>query len=507
MRYIPRKTSFAPAAAGHHPIFTMHMRSLFCLLACLAAAGCSSNSSGYFQNDGPPSAFGHIKALGSNNITIKVEEPHKWANRPYTVLGKRYVPITGDKPMTQVGEASWYGKQFHGKKTSTGEIYDMYELSAAHKTMELPSYARVTNLKNGRSVIVRVNDRGPFVDGRVIDLSYAAAVQLGYQKQGITQVRVERITMKDIAAGRIPSTNASDIMLAKASTTASTKAPVKTTTKVAAAAPARPTIKETTSAPAPVQSAAVRKSSAAASTASAGRSTSTSTSTSSSASTGVGAGALVAAGTAAVVPSTSRAPQSAASEKLNLSGEELAAADDPREPAVTISLTVEETGADEAQAMQTYSKLQEHASDETPAGTGAQSAQTVVAGDPISAIVAEQEAIDAERAAKEKARLEALERSREAAVIPDGWTVQIGAFGVRENATAAAAHAEMMLSQQQQTGAGTVRVIDTGSMFRVVVGSVPSQQEAIALAKNVSSALGSSAYAIAEPAAQATAKP
>ncbi|MDR3899253.1 MAG: SPOR domain-containing protein [Duodenibacillus sp.] len=157
--------------------------------------------------------------------------------------------------------------------------------------------------------------------------------------------------------------------------------------------------------------------------------------------------------------------------------------------------------------MQTYSKLQEHASDETPAGTGAQSAQTVVAGDPISAIVAEQEAIDAERAAKEKARLEALERSREAAVIPDGWTVQIGAFGVRENATAAAAHAEMMLSQQQQTGAGTVRVIDTGSMFRVVVGSVPSQQEAIALAKNVSSALGSSAYAIAEPAAQATAKP
>ena len=206
------------------------------------------------------------------------------------------------------------------------------------------------------------------------------------------------------------------------------------------------------------------------------------------------------------MPSTSRTPQSAASEKLNLSGEELAAADDPREPAVTISLTVEETGADEAQAMQTYSKLQEHASDETPAGTGAQSAQTVVAGDPISAIVAEQEAIDAERAAKEKARLEALERSREAAVTPDGWTVQIGAFGVRENATAAAAHAEMMLSQQQ-TGAGTVRVIDTGSMFRVVVGSVPTQQEAIALAKNVSSALGSSAYAIAEPAAQATAKP
>ena len=117
------------------------MRYFLSLAAAMLLAGCSFGSSegGYFDNDGPPSALGHLKALGSDDITIKVEEPHKWANRPYTVMGKRYVPVTGDKPMTQVGEASWYGKQFHGKKTSMGEIYDMYALSAAHPTMELPS--------------------------------------------------------------------------------------------------------------------------------------------------------------------------------------------------------------------------------------------------------------------------------------------------------------------------------------------------------------------------------
>ena len=100
--------------------------------------------------------------------------------------------MTGDKPLVQTGTASWYGKQFHGKKTAIGEIYDMYSLSAAHPTMELPSYARVTNLNNGRSVIVRVNDRGPFIGGRAIDMSYAAAVKLGYQKNGTTRVRIER---------------------------------------------------------------------------------------------------------------------------------------------------------------------------------------------------------------------------------------------------------------------------------------------------------------------------
>ena len=151
----------------------------------LLASGCGTqkNSGKYYDRDGPPKeweTFGMSRA----DAVPKVEKPIASTNRPYTVMGKRYVPMTGDKPLTQVGYGSWYGKQFHGKKTSTGEIYNMYEMSAAHTTMELPSYARVTNLENGKSVIVRVNDRGPFLHSRVIDLSYAAATKLGYAGRG-----------------------------------------------------------------------------------------------------------------------------------------------------------------------------------------------------------------------------------------------------------------------------------------------------------------------------------
>lgn len=180
-------------------------------------AGCSSSNPGqYFENDGPPGFFQKkFFSWGGGDVQLKVEEPNKWANRPYTVRGTRYYPVTGDKPMTQVGTASWYGKQFHGNKTAIGEIYDMNAMTAAHPTMELPSYAKVTNLQNGRSVIVRVNDRGPFLHDRIIDLSYAAAVKLGYQKQGTARVRVERITRRDIAAGKIPSTSANSVVIAK----------------------------------------------------------------------------------------------------------------------------------------------------------------------------------------------------------------------------------------------------------------------------------------------------
>lgn len=167
----------------------------------LLVSGCSTqkNSGKYYDRDGPPKeweTFGMSRA----DAVPKVEKPIASTNRPYTVMGKRYVPMTGDKPLTQVGYGSWYGKQFHGKKTSTGEIYNMYEMSAAHTTMELPSYARVTNLENGKSVIVRVNDRGPFLHSRVIDLSYAAATKLGYAGKGTARVRVERITRAQIAS-------------------------------------------------------------------------------------------------------------------------------------------------------------------------------------------------------------------------------------------------------------------------------------------------------------------
>jgi rare lipoprotein A len=120
-------------------------------------------------------------------------------NKPYEVLGESYVPLPADAPLSESGLASWYGGKFHGRRTASGETYDMYAMTAAHPTLPLPSFARVTNPANGRSVIVRVNDRGPFVKGRVIDLSYAAARKLGVA--GLTMVKVERITPDEIRTG------------------------------------------------------------------------------------------------------------------------------------------------------------------------------------------------------------------------------------------------------------------------------------------------------------------
>jgi rare lipoprotein A len=122
------------------------------------------------------------------------------ANKPYEIDGRRYEPATGDAPMRERGLASWYGRKFHGRMTSNGERYDMYAMTAAHPTMPLPSYARVRNPANGREVIVRVNDRGPFHPGRVIDLSYTAALRLGLLR-GVGIVEVERITNDDIRTG------------------------------------------------------------------------------------------------------------------------------------------------------------------------------------------------------------------------------------------------------------------------------------------------------------------
>ncbi len=112
---------------------------------------------------------------------------------PYTVLGKTYFPIQESKSYVASGTASWYGTKFHGQNTANGEVYDLYGMSAAHKTLPLPSYVRVTNLDNNRSVILRVNDRGPFYSDRIIDLSYAAAKKLGYAETGTARVKVEGI--------------------------------------------------------------------------------------------------------------------------------------------------------------------------------------------------------------------------------------------------------------------------------------------------------------------------
>lgn len=163
----------------------------------LVLSGCSTGSR-YYDNDGPPSV---LTGSGAESAEPRVEPFRTAANKPYTVLGSRYTPITTDSPLRERGTASWYGKQFHGNKTSTGEIYDMYKATAAHPTMPLPSYARVTNLENGRSIIVRVNDRGPFLHNRIIDLSYAAAKTLGYSSAGTARVEVSRLTWDEIRSG------------------------------------------------------------------------------------------------------------------------------------------------------------------------------------------------------------------------------------------------------------------------------------------------------------------
>jgi len=146
----------------------------------------------YYKDDGPgetPPAG--LDALG--DAIPRIEPLHRFANRPYTVFGREYVPATSLRPYKERGVASWYGRKFHGEKTSTGEIYDMYAMTAAHPTLPLPSYAKVTNVATGKSVLVRVNDRGPFLHGRVIDLSYAAAYRIGIAQPGSGEVEVEAI--------------------------------------------------------------------------------------------------------------------------------------------------------------------------------------------------------------------------------------------------------------------------------------------------------------------------
>ncbi|KMN82464.1 lipoprotein [Chromobacterium sp. LK11] len=146
----------------------------------------------YFQNDGPAD---HIPVnLNLVPDAVPQEEPLiKSANLPYTALGMSFRPDTREKPYQATGRASWYGKQFHGRKTSSGEKYDMFAMTAAHPTLPIPSYARVTNLNNGKSVVVRVNDRGPFHKSRLMDLSYAAAYRLGFIKQGSAKIAIERV--------------------------------------------------------------------------------------------------------------------------------------------------------------------------------------------------------------------------------------------------------------------------------------------------------------------------
>ena len=160
----------------------------------------AKKSGGYYLDDGPEA--NPPANLDEIPDAIPRREPlHKYANRAYSALGSTYVPDTTLSTYQREGLASWYGKRFHGKKTASGELYDMYGMTAAHPTLPIPSYARVTCLANGKSVIVRINDRGPFSKNRLIDLSYAAAHKLNYLGAGSTRVRVESIDPSQFDVG------------------------------------------------------------------------------------------------------------------------------------------------------------------------------------------------------------------------------------------------------------------------------------------------------------------
>ena len=152
----------------------------------------AARGGGYYQDDGP--GAGAPADLDAIPDAVPRAEPLlARANRPYEVFGRRYVPMTRLEPYRSRGAASWYGRKYHGRQTSSGEVYDMYAMTAAHPTLPLPSYVRVTHLGNGRSVVVRVNDRGPFLNDRVIDLSWTAAAKLGFVQAGSAEVEVELI--------------------------------------------------------------------------------------------------------------------------------------------------------------------------------------------------------------------------------------------------------------------------------------------------------------------------
>ncbi|TWI63702.1 rare lipoprotein A [Pseudoduganella lurida] len=157
----------------------------------------NSGRGGYYKDDGPgddpPPNLMQVPDAEVRNDPLLPR-----SNRPYTVLGSTYEPIPNSQPFTQRGMGTWYGKKFHGQRTSSGEIYDMYKMTAAHTTLPIPSYARVTNLANGKSVVVRVNDRGPFHSSRVIDVSYTAALKLGLLANGSSQLEVTRIMPDEI---------------------------------------------------------------------------------------------------------------------------------------------------------------------------------------------------------------------------------------------------------------------------------------------------------------------
>lgn len=201
-----KKHTADQTGVAHPPLPVAHYLIAIAMVASMAG-GCGTTSKrdptvskaptttrggGYYRDDGPgadpPADLDRIP-----DAVPRREPLHRGAGRPYSVMGRDYTPMTALTPYRARGIATWYGRRYHGKPTSSGETYDMYGMSAAHTTLPIPSYARVTNPANGRSVVVRINDRGPFVGDRLIDLSYTAAYKLGVLAAGSALVEVESI--------------------------------------------------------------------------------------------------------------------------------------------------------------------------------------------------------------------------------------------------------------------------------------------------------------------------
>jgi rare lipoprotein A len=191
---------FEPSTRPPHAPTLHHGRAAAAVAAtaALLLAACGSVPTAA-ERDGPPLAI-PAGLERTPDAVPRVETLRSGGpNKPYQVAGRTYTPLVADRAMAERGGASWYGRKYHGRPTSSGEPYDMFAMTAAHPTMPIPSYARVRNPANGREVVVRINDRGPFVPGRVIDLSYTAALRLGVLG-GVAPVEIERITDAEIRA-------------------------------------------------------------------------------------------------------------------------------------------------------------------------------------------------------------------------------------------------------------------------------------------------------------------
>ncbi len=192
------------------------MKTLIILILCCGMVACTGTGRYSQHKDSKPKFIS--KEIDFRDVEPRFEPYLSASLRPYRVLGQDYVPLSTGKGYSETGVASWYGQKFHGHLTANGETYNMFAMSAAHKTLPLPSFVKVTNLNNGRTAILRVNDRGPFHDDRVIDLSYAAAMKLGVLDTGTAPVQVDVIHIDEaglVSIGNQPPTSPQDNQLSQ----------------------------------------------------------------------------------------------------------------------------------------------------------------------------------------------------------------------------------------------------------------------------------------------------